>query len=456
MIMKEILERFLRESPICVMSRVLLENIFAPDKLDRVFETAAKRQYTRELLFSTTVDLMSLIVCRVHPSVGAAYTARKKQIPVTVRALYDKLNHVEPETSRALVRHTNQETTTLIQDMGGECTALLPGYRCWILDGNHLGGTEHRLESLRRLGAGALPGLALAVLNPQTMTIADVIPCEDGHRQECTLLEPLLDTVQARHVWIADRHFCISAFLFGLWQRDSYFVIRQHAGHLVWRVQGQKRACGRCRSGRVYEQEVVLTDPKTGQERIARRISIRLNQTTRNGDKELYILSNLPPSVADAVCIATLYSRRWTLETAFQELTTHLRCELNTLGYPPAALFGFCVAAACYNILAAVKGALRAAHGEDKVHEEVSNYYLTDEIHGTYRGMMIALPAVEWQPFQTWRQRELARALVKWARQIDLSAYPKHKRGPKNPRPRRAPARHQHVATARLLREPTG
>lgn len=456
MVLSEVMERFVRESPVSVMSRVLLENFFAPAKLDRLFEAAAKEQYTRELLFSTVVDLMSLVVCRVHPSVHAAYIARKKQMPVTVRALYDKLNRVEPETSRALVRHTGAQAQTLIGQMEGARPPLLAGYRCRIVDGNHLGSTEHRLEPLRRLGAGALPGLALAVLDPQALVITDVFPCEDGHRQECTLLGPLLETVQPRDVWIADRHFCTSAFLFGLWQRQASFVIRQHAGHLVWRQQGPGRVCGRCASGRVWEQEVILTDPQTGEESVARRITIRLYQATRDGDKEIHILSNLPTAVADAVAIARLYAGRWTLETAFQELTVHLRCELNTLGYPRAALFAFCVAAACYNVLAAVQGALRAAHGEEKIHDEVSRYYLTDEIHGTYRGMMIALPAAEWQPFQTWRPSQLARTLIAWARRIDLSAYPKSKRGPKKPRPRRAPAGRQHVATARLLREPAG
>ena len=58
--------------------------------------------------------------------------------------------------------------------------------------------------------------------------------------------------------------------------------------------------------------------------------------------------------------LAQLYGKRWTLETAFAELTCHLCCEVNTLGYPKAALFGFCVAVAAYNALAVVKAALRS------------------------------------------------------------------------------------------------
>src|SRR5207249_4025714 len=140
---------------------------------------------------------------------------------------------------------------------------LLRRYRCRILDGNHLGGTEHRLAVLRDTGAGALPGLALVVLDPEAMVIADVFPCEDGHAQECTLLAPVLETVQPRDVWIDDRHFCTSAFLFGLARRRAFFITRQHAGHLVWRRQGRCRYVGRCATGRVYEQGVLLTDPQT-------------------------------------------------------------------------------------------------------------------------------------------------------------------------------------------------
>ncbi|MBW4634118.1 MAG: hypothetical protein KME30_20090 [Iphinoe sp. HA4291-MV1] len=40
-----------------------------------LFERSAKTQYTRELLFSTVVNLMSLVVCGIHPSIHAAHQA---------------------------------------------------------------------------------------------------------------------------------------------------------------------------------------------------------------------------------------------------------------------------------------------------------------------------------------------------------------------------------------------
>jgi hypothetical protein len=82
-----------------------------------------------------------------------------------------------------------------------------------------------------------------------------------------------------------------------------------------------------------------------------------------------------------------LYRERWTLEQVFQSLAPALQTEINRLGSPKTALFGFCLGLAAYNVRAAV----HAVHGVG-AEEEVSDYYLADEVRETYRGMMIAIP----------------------------------------------------------------
>ena len=67
--------------------------------------------------------------------------------------------------------------------------------------------------------------------------------------------------------------------------------------------------------------------------------------------------------------VAGLYRRRWTIETAFQEMEETLDGEINALGYPKAALFSFCMALVAYNVMAAVKAALRSAHGATTVED---------------------------------------------------------------------------------------
>jgi hypothetical protein len=157
---------------------------------------------------------------------------------------------------------------------------------------------------------------------------------------------------------------------------------------------------------------------------VVRRITVELDTPTRDGETEVHLLTDLPAEVADALVSADLYRRRWTLEAAFGELATCLNGEVNTLGYPKAALFAFCVALVSYNVLGVVKAALRSAHGDEAV-EEVSGYYLSDEIAGTHRGMMIAIPADEWVVFAGLTASALGEILKGLAAKVRLSTRPR-------------------------------
>src|SRR5579883_2815309 len=67
-----IFETFLNRSPICVMARAVVENLFAPTRLDELFQHTAQVQYHRTLMFSAVVELMSSVVLGVEPSVYCA------------------------------------------------------------------------------------------------------------------------------------------------------------------------------------------------------------------------------------------------------------------------------------------------------------------------------------------------------------------------------------------------
>ena len=68
MLLGKIFERFANGSPLTVMLRGTLEYALRPEALDQLFAHTARRQYTHKLLFSTLVDLTSLVVCRVQRS----------------------------------------------------------------------------------------------------------------------------------------------------------------------------------------------------------------------------------------------------------------------------------------------------------------------------------------------------------------------------------------------------
>ena len=89
MLLGQVFERFVSESPVSVMVRGLLDKALCPQILDELFERSAKTQYTRELLFSTVVNLMSLVVCGIHLSVHAAHQASVDEIGVSVTSVYN-------------------------------------------------------------------------------------------------------------------------------------------------------------------------------------------------------------------------------------------------------------------------------------------------------------------------------------------------------------------------------
>ena len=445
-----VFDRFAEQSPISVMARGTMERILNPAQLNEWFENTAQEQYTRELLFSSVFDIMSQVVCGVHSSVHAAHQASEEKIGVSVTSVYNKLNGIEANTSAELVRYAAGEAKPLIEELGGTIEPLLPGFRVKLLDGNCIEASEHRIKELRTLAAGALPGKSLVVYDPALRLPIDVFPCEDGHAQERSLLGDVLPTVEMNDLWVCDRNFCVRSFLFGIALRNGFFAIRQHA-NLPWTSIGKETFVGRIDGTKVFEQPILVVD-ESGNELKCRRIRIRLKKETRDGDKEICIVTNLPKRRVNAKQISVLYRKRWKIETAFQELTEHLNSEINTLGYPPAALFGFCVALVAYINLSIIKGALSSVYGAETIEKKVSGYYIADEISGTYRGMMIAIAEEEWIVFRQYTQAELVKLLKQLATNVRLSAFRKHPRGPKKPAPKRiSDPKHPHVSTARLI-----
>lgn len=458
MILAKVFDRFARYSPVTVMMRGILEYVFPPSRLDALFREHAEQQYEDELLFSTVVDTLALAVHGTRKSVNAAYQASRDRFTVSVTALYDKLQGVEPQVSQAIVRECSQRLSPLIRALGAQIAPLLRGYRTKIIDGNHLAGTDHRLQETRSLHSCPLPGQALVVLDPQWRLALDVFLCEDAYAQERSLLGEVLETVEAGDLWMADRNFCTTRFLFGLRDRGASFLIRQHSSTLSdKRLLGHRRRVARCETGVVYEQQLEIRDPQEldpqRQVMRLRRITIQLDEPTRDGETEIHLLSDVPEERADAVTLAALYRQRWSIEYAFQELDQSLRSEVNTLCYPKAALLAFCIALSTYNVLSVLKAALRSAHKNPSLLSELSGYYLAEEISATYWGMMIAIESRHWtKTFADLTVAKMARLLNDLARNVDVTRFKKHQRGPKQPPPKRTGGiREKHISTARLL-----
>jgi hypothetical protein len=448
--MDEILDRFVKASPVAVMVQATVRRVFSDTELDELFARHAQSQYTRELSFSTVTKLMVEVVTRKHPSLHAA-VRHGPPLSVALASLYNKVNGLEVGISRGFVHDTGAGMKDIIEALPNRGKSPVAGLRLRTLDGNFLAGTDHRLDSLRGYGAAALPGMSLVVRDGDTGLLTDVIPCEDAYTSERALYPDVLVLVKEDDLWLADRNFCTIDYLGGIAEKKAFFLIRHHAGTKLQPL-GKEKACGSNASGKIYEQQVRVGWLE------CRCIIVRLKEPLRDGSTELHILTNVPGERLSAKHALKLYQTRWRIESAFQELTVNLRCEINTLGYPQAALFAFALAMAAYNILVVTRAAIASTHARTTSEAEnaevaLSSYYLAHEVAVTTEGMLIALREDSWRPLLRMPLKEFAAWLTTVAAEAQLWRYLKSPRGPKKPTPVVRTCRGAHRSTARLLAE---
>lgn len=445
-----VLERFERHAPASVMARMALDHALPAGWVDEVFEAHRQRQYARELLFSTVVELTTLVSLGLRPSLHAA-ARQMPSLPVSLASLYDKVNHTEPGILRALIRGSAERLAPVLAAL--DRPASLPGWRLRVLDGNHLPASEKRLAALRGLRGAALPGQSLVVYDPDSGLVVDLVACEDAHASERAVVAPLLDSARAGELWIADRHFCTGAIL-GDWQQaKAGFIVREHARHPRLAAQGAWRACGRIATGQVSEQIIEIK----GQPVPWRRIELALDVPTEDGETTIRLWSNLPDEVS-AGRIGELYRMRWRIEGMFGRLESVLHSEISSLGHPRAALLGFTVAVLAYNVLALLARYVEQAHATHQPPHKpaltVSPFYLALQIKGSYEGLLIAVPPEHWSCRQQADPVGLAERLLTLARRINPRQVATSKRKPKRKTAKGyvdGKTARAHAATARIL-----
>ncbi len=447
MILPAMLKPLVGSAPAAVMTRITLDWIIEQTPLDELFQEVAEGQYQREFALSHFVQVMLDVACGFRPTPRAAFMRREFQQIASISAFYRKLGRMELAVTEEIVRRTARRARQLIVAAGALLPEPIPGYSARILDGNVLAGSEHRIVPLRTTWSAGLPGMSLAVYEPASGLILDLILEEDAHCQE----RALVDRVEVRpgQLWIMDRNFCVRSLLFRIERAAAYFLVRWHRSTLPFRATGQLRQCGRCATGEIFEQTIEAEDGE-GVAHPLRRIVLKLDEPTRDGETEIVLITNLPAEVTAAACCAA-YAGRWSIEGHYQTLTDLLHCEVPSLGRPRAALFAFSMSAVAGNALAVLKGNLRVAHGVEMA-AEVSDFALVDEVAEVYPGMMLAVPAARWPKLSRVRATTVSKLLNELAERVPVHRLFRSRRGPKRPRPKRSSGRRNpHVSNKKLL-----
>jgi hypothetical protein len=450
MVLPAILDPFAKGAAPAVMTRLALDWMIQPTSLDPLLEEVAQGQYDREFLLSHLVEVMADVACGSRPSPRAAFLRRQFDQIASLSAFYRKLGRMELAVSAALVHRTADRARELITAAAGFLPEPIPGYSARVIDGNVLAGTDHRIDELRSTRAATLPGKSLAIYEPISGLVRGIIPEEDAHTQERALLDQV--AIEPGQLWIMDRNFCVRTFLFRILRSGAFFLVRRHASCLPFEPIEPLRSVGRGDTGEIFEQPIWVDDPDCeGRRYRLRRIVLRLDRPTREGETEIVLITNLPDDIEASLCCQA-YRGRWGIERHFQELTDLLHCEIPTLGYPRAALFAFCMSVLVGNALAVLKGSLRAVHGDQMV-TELSTHALVTEAAEVYPGMMIAVPPADWMFLEGCSAAQVAGLLEDLAIRVPIERMLRSRRGPKKPRrTRESPgSRIHHVATKKLL-----
>jgi hypothetical protein len=455
MVLPAILDPYSKGAAPAVMTRIALDWMIEQTSLDPILEDVAVGQYDREFLLGHFVQVMADVACGFRRSLRAAFLKRQLNRVASISAFYRKLARMEPVVPAAIVRETAARARELIVAAKGLTPEPITGYAARILDGNVLTGTDHRITELRSTLSAALPGKSLTIYEPASGLVLDVILEENAHTQERALLDQVI--IALGQLWIMDRNFCVRTFLFRILRAEAFFLVRRHASTLPFTSIKPLKPVGRCDAGAILEQPIWVDDPELeGRRYRLRRIVLRLDQPTREGETEIVLITNLPASVPAERC-CQVYRGRWEIETHYQKLTDLLHCEIPTLGYPRAALFAFCISVVAGNALAILKGNLRAVHGDEMV-AELSTYALVNDVAEVYPGMMIGVPAVAWSFLRDCSATEVAELLTDLATKVPLEQMLRCRRGPKKPRKTRksSGSRIHHVATKKLLDQAGG
>ena len=304
---------------------------------------------------------------RLSASPRAAFLKRKLDLVASMSAFYRKLGSDGAAVSAAIVRETADRARELISAAGGLLPEPVPGYAARILDGNILTGTDHRIAELRSTRSAALPGMSLAVYEPVSGLIRDLILEENAHTQERALLDQV--AVEPGQLWIMDRNFCVRTFLFRILRTDAFFLVRWHASTMPFEPIEPLRSVGRCDTGEIFEQPIWVDDPECeGRRYRLRRIVLRLDKPTRDGDTEIVLITNLPKYRLGGVVLPGL-PRTMGNRGAFPEVDRPAALRDPDPGIPPSGPVRLLHVGPAGNALAVLKGNLRAVHGDEMVNE---------------------------------------------------------------------------------------
>ncbi len=442
------LDRFSLQAPAATVFVGLASKVLSDEALDNIFREHREHQVESTVLFSYLVKMLTPVVLGKERSVNLSH----KDLGLTVsrQAIYDKLKGVEIPVSNALVQTTKGQFKQLYDLAGLKHKDIIPSYHTYILDGKTFNATEHRLVETRADARCPMPGRCVSLFDTRYQLFTDIEGDQNAFRCERKILEKMIPRLEERAIYVADRNFCDGILLEGFIDVRAYFIVRLHGACPARReIPSIKKKS--VRSQPISERYIEVQLPNRGWTKV-RLITVRLEKKTRNGDRVIEIVTNLPKTVSCEV-IANAYRNRWTIENAYGYISKCFNAEIQSLCYPAAALLCFSISLLLFNVVNTIMRLMTkfGKQPKSKPKIELSHYYIAAEITNCYEGLRIAVDKDEWQPILSLPLNGFTKWLKQVAKNARLEKYEKNPRGPKKPPSKRKFSGARHVATQKLL-----
>ncbi|HHX4053029.1 type II toxin-antitoxin system Phd/YefM family antitoxin [Burkholderia contaminans] len=399
--MRTIVERFVEQSPMTIMARLVLQCALHDDWIGAAADAGDEPdgESIREALFALAVDaIASIAAWQRMPDAGVAATPG---FGAAVTALHDCMSRWRAGWGRALAKDSVELLLPVASAHNADGAHAVDGMRLRVLDGTgeacspQAGGCDCGRacdDPARDAAAGG--ARVLPVYDPELGMIVDLLPCERGWTHERAFVGALLETVRPGELWIVDGRFDTDALLSGWPRRGGAFVLREYGRSAACRPLGGWQEGGVFGDGRVREQSVGMVG-EGGVSGAFRRIEWHRAEAP---GEVVTLLTDLPAERFDAPQVVALSCRRWrdALPLALEPVTGGA-----PLGAVPAraALLASGIAAFAYNAFSVMTRVVGGALDLDARDVDRLPSLIAGGVTATYAGMMIALPPDWWQRY---------------------------------------------------------
>ncbi|UEP31344.1 MULTISPECIES: type II toxin-antitoxin system Phd/YefM family antitoxin [unclassified Burkholderia] len=402
--MRAVVERFVEQSPMAIMTRLVLQCALHDDWLDATADTDGEPddEPIREALFALAVDAIAAIAAHMRMPSDAAGVA-----PIgggaAVAELHDGMSRLRAGWGRALVKDSAELLLPIAAARVDE--SGLGGMRLRVLDGaaDACAPGQAACDCGRAcddpaydaaFGAGTR---VLPVYDPDLGLIVDLLPVERGRQPARAFVAALLETVRPGELWIVDGRFDTDAILSGWPRRGGALILREYGPASTVRPLDEWHDAGVCDDGIVREQPVGMTGDGGATDTL-RRIEWRRAAAGGEPGEAVVLLTDLPAERFDAARIVQLSRRRW-------RDVLPLPLEPVLAGAPfgdtpaRASLLACGIAALAYNAFSVMTQVVGAALDLDARDAERLPSHIADGVAAIYAGMMIALPPDWWRRY---------------------------------------------------------